>query len=153
MTRRLMTVTIIAIEYDGTQRWDEFCNMSWNGKDKIWFTRQPFQINVILTVTSTTTQTQHTQLRYIHQQIIETFYHLISFIQNTVEEVGNIQRFKMEHIAIKLLSDHNVLNVQYPLVKRLWLRLCMYNTFYSLDEMVVFILIHAIIFYRYYSFY
>ena len=22
------------IGYDGTQRWDEFCNMNWNGKDK-----------------------------------------------------------------------------------------------------------------------
>ena len=29
-----MTAMTTGIEYDGTQRWDEFCNMSWNGKDK-----------------------------------------------------------------------------------------------------------------------
>ena len=107
MIHRLMTVMITAIVYDGTQRWDEFCSMNWNGKDKTCCTRLPYQpIKIIITwiIISHTTQTQHTQLLFtLHLQITKTFYHLIGFIQSMEEEKRHILGFKTKHIQMKKL--------------------------------------------------
>ena len=116
MTHRLMTVMTTAIEYDGTQRWDEFCNMSWNGKDRICCTRLPYPIKIIITwiINSHTTQTQHTPLLFtLHRQITETFYHLIVFIQNMEEENRNILGFKAKHIQINMLmAEYSLFDTQ-----------------------------------------
>ena len=108
MTRPRTTVTMTtATAYDGTQRWDEFCSTNWNGKDKIWCTQLPFQVIANSTITSITTQTQHTYLQSILRQITDISYHHTSFIQNTGEENGIILSFTMKYTPIKILSDHS----------------------------------------------